>query len=117
MKTIEWWRNTANHMWRVYFDLVRQSENGTIRIPDDISASAQNIYNTCDRAFRNEFVQSDQEILRMYFTSRWGDDIYAVEDYSLRNGIQTTYIWKVIRRANRIVIEDIGLLDKGGTIK
>jgi hypothetical protein len=50
----------------------------------------------------------------MYFTSRWGDDLYTVEDYSIKHNIPTKVIWIVIRRANRAVMEATGLLEKKG---
>lgn len=70
------------------------------------------IYSICDRVFTDEFVKSDQDIVQMYFTSRWGDDLYAVEDYSLKHNIPVKIIWIVIKRASRSVIEHIGLLDR-----
>ena len=65
----------------------------------------------------HRFVATDQGILRMYFTSRWGDDRYAVEDYSSRTGIPTSVIWMVVKRANRIVMEETGFLEKRGDDK
>ena len=48
----------------------------------------------------------------MYYTTRWGDDQYAVEDYALKNKIPVKVIWMVIRRANRTVMEECGFLEK-----
>ena len=48
----------------------------------------------------------------MYFTSRWGDDLYEVGEYSKRNNIPENVIWIVINRANRVVMEELGLLEK-----
>lgn len=112
-KTIEWWRSTAQHMWRTYFALRRQQEESLQehKVPPEMSDVETKIYETCDRIFQDKFVHADQEILKMYFTSRWGDDLYAVEDYSLKKNIPVRVIWIVIRKANRLVIEDVGLLD------
>lgn len=104
---IEWWRSTATHMWRTYFALIRDGVN-----PDDMSDANRKIWNVCDEIFRTKFITTDQDILRAYFTSRWGDDIYAVEDYSLRHDIPVKVIWMVIRRANRTAMEVTGLLDR-----
>ena len=118
MKNIEWWRATAQHMWRTYFALRRRFEEAgsnvvpTIFAMKDTSEADRKIYEICNRIFTDRFVKSDQDILRMYFTSKWGDDLYAVEDYSLRNNIPTRVIWIVIRRANRMVMEETGLLEK-----
>lgn len=106
-KSSEWWRGTANHMWRVYFAMERDGFKW-----DDLSEPNRKIYAVCNHLFLKKFVATDQAILRMYFTSRWGDDRYAVEDYSARTGIPTTVIWMVIRRANKIVMQEIGLMPK-----
>jgi len=105
--TSDWWRGTANHMWRTYFALKRDGF-----VWDKLSMSNQRIYAFCHHIFSSCFVKSDQEILQFYFTSRWGDDIYAVEDYSIKHNIPVKVIWMVIRRANRTLMEEIGLLDK-----
>ena len=116
MKNIEWWRSTAQHMWRTYFALKRQQEEAyqEKKLPPEINDADELIYNTCDKIFQDKFVRSDQDILKMYFTSRWGDDLYAVEDYSLKHDIPVKVIWIVIRKANRFVIEDVGLLERKG---
>lgn len=107
MKNIEWWRGTANHMWRTYFALERDGFTW-----ENLSRPDQRIYAVCHHIFLKQFVKSDQDILKAYFTSRWGDDLYAVEDYSLRNNIPTKVIWMVIRRANRAVMEEAGFLER-----
>ena len=107
MKNVEWWRGTANHMWRTYFALERDGFTW-----EDLSRPDQRIYAVCHHIYLKRFVKSDQDILRSYFTSRWGDDLYAVEDYSLKNNIPTKVIWMVIRRANRAVMEEAGFLER-----
>ena len=107
MKNIEWWRSTAQHMWRTYFALQRDGFDW-----EKLTLPNQKIYAICHHVFTNRFVKADQDILRMYFTSRWGDDLYAVEDYSLKTNIPVKVIWIVIRRANRTIMEEIGLLDR-----
>ena len=107
MKNIEWWRGTAQHMWRTFFALERDGFKW-----EELSDCNKKTYAICQHIFLSNFVKSDQDILRMYFTSRWGDDLYAVEDYSLKHNIPTKVIWIVIRRANRTVMEEIGLLER-----
>ena len=107
MKSVEWWRGTANHMWRTYFALDR---NGFAW--DKLSLPDQRIYAICHHLFLTRFVKTDQNILKMYFTTRWGDDQYAVEDYALKNNIPVKVIWMVIRRANRTVMEECGFLER-----
>lgn len=107
MKSVEWWRGTATHMWRTYFALERDGFSW-----EKLSLPDQRIYAVCHHLFLTRFVKTDQEVLRMYFTSRWGDDQYAVEDYSLKTGVPTKVIWMVVRRANRTVMEECGLLER-----
>lgn len=107
MKNIEWWRGTATHMWRTYFALQRDGfEWSKLTAPD------QRIFAMCNHIFQKSFVKADQDILQAYFTSRWGDDLYAVEDYALKHNIPTKVIWMVIRRANRTIMEECGFLEK-----
>lgn len=106
-KTSEWWRTAANHMWRVYFALQRDGFDW-----NTLSEPNRKFYAVCHHVYLKKFTATDQDILKMYFTSHWGDDRYAVEDYSARTGIPTTVIWMVIRRAYRIVMEETGFLEK-----
>ena len=107
MKTVEWWRSTATHMWRTYFAMERDGF-----VWDKLSLPNQRIYAVCHHVYLSKFVKTDQDILRYYFTSKWGDDIYAVEDYSAKNNIPVKVIWMVIRRANRTVMEEVGFLER-----
>lgn len=81
---------------------------------DSVSESTRNICRICERVLSNCFVPSDQEILRVYFTSRWGDDLYTVEDYSARTGIPVSTIWMVVKRASRAVMEEMALIERRG---
>ena len=107
MKNIEWWRGVSTHMWRTYFALERDGFDWAT-----LSEPNRKFYAICHHLFTKKFVKTDQDILRYYFTSRWGDDIYAVEDYSLKNNIPVKVIWMVIRRANRMVMEECGFLER-----
>lgn len=111
-KAVDWWKPTAQHMWRTFFAIESSSPDW-----DALPQSEKNIHAICNHIFRTRFVKTDQDILRTYFTSRWGDDLYTVEDYSIRHNIPTKVIWMVIKRANRNVIETLGILErKDGTI-
>lgn len=114
MGKTEWWRSTAQHMWRAYFALKRKQEEAyqAKELPPEISDTDLKKFEICDRLFQNEFVKTDQDILRMYFSSRWGDDLYEVSEYSKAHNIPENVIWIVISRANRAVMEDLGLLDR-----
>ena len=107
MKSKEWWRDTANHIWRTYFALVRDGFEW-----DKLSDPEKRFYALSHHVFRTEFVKSDQDILRMYFTTRWGDDQFEVEEYAKKTGTPEKVIWMVIRRANRTIMEACGLLEK-----
>lgn len=105
-KSSEWWSGTATHMWRTFFSLENNGFNW-----NKLSEPDRKFYAVCNDVFIHEFVPSDQNILRMYFSSRWGDDRYAVEDYSAKNNIPTTVIWMVVRRAKRVVMVKTGFLE------
>lgn len=107
MGSIEWWRGTATHMWRTYFSLERDGFNW-----DKLSEPERKIYAICNHIYLKQFVKTDQDILKNYFTSRWGDDLYAVDEYSEKHKIPKSVIWMVIRRANRTVMEECGFLDR-----
>ena len=93
-------------------DVRRQQQNGTE--PEKLSYSRENICEICGHVFNTMFTRMDQEILEMYYSTRWGDDRYNVEDYCQKHGVPDTVVWMVIRRAERLVIEDLGLLDRKG---
>lgn len=108
---IEWWKTTANHIWRSYFSLIsRYGDN-----PDNLtglSNAERNIYNACSSVRSKLHVSSDIDILQMFYTTPKGQEIYNVEDYSIRHNVPTTTIWHAVRHANRAVMEEIGLLDR-----
>lgn len=106
-KSSEWWRSTACHMWRTYFALEREGFNW-----DELSMPNRRIYAVCHHVFLKKFVSADQDILRTYFASRWGDDIYTVENYSAKHNVPVKVIWMVIRRANRTIMEETGFLER-----
>lgn len=106
-----WWRSTTDHMWRVYFALLRTYSN----IPDDLTSLSKaelNTYNICHSVCSALPVQSDIDILQMYYTTPKGMEIHNIEQYSLAHNVPVYIIWKAIRHANRAVIEELGLLDK-----
>ena len=108
MSNTEWFRSFSQHVWRKYFALVAK-QNESIR-PFITDQAGRNILDTCGLILNTRFSQTDQDILHMYYTSKWGDDLYAVEDYSLKHNIPTKTIWMVIRRANRLIAEETGFL-------
>lgn len=114
MKAVEWWRSVATHMWRTYFSLEKENleQDKTGERWARVSSPDKKFYAICQDVLHNKFEEKDRNILRMYFTTPWGTDQHAVEDYSLRNNIPTTVIWIVIRRANRLVMESVGFLEK-----
>lgn len=99
-----WYRQTAQHMWRTFFKLSASPDR------TDLTDAERNILSVCGKVFSERFPRSDQDIIRMYYTSRWGDDLYAVEDYSQKHQISASAIWTVVHRANRLVIKEIGII-------
>lgn len=106
-KTFEWWRSTSIHIWRLYF---ATKQTGTYGM---LTATTKRQYDACERIYVTRFGQSDQALLEAYYNhTKWGDDRYAVEDYSARTGLGVDYIWRTIKLANRYIAEEVGLLEK-----
>lgn len=99
----EWWKQTAQHMWRVYFR--------TQHKPDTLTAAEQKTCTICDAAFLS-LPEPDRDIVRTFYSSRHHDAQYTVDAYSQAHDIPSDTIWIVITRANRILIEHTGLLDR-----
>lgn len=108
---IEWWRGTATHMWRMYFSLEEERKQGKLDW-NTLPLPKQKMYAICNHLFLHKFVKTDQDILKTYFTSDWGDDQYVVENYASKNHIPKNVIWIVVRRAGRLAIEEVGLLER-----
>ena len=99
-----WWRPTAVHMWRCFYntsDAPAFSESDTF------------IRTVCQVTLDQDFpARLDKDLLKAYFTSRWGDDVNTVHRYADQHGIPVDTAWTVIKRANLAVIERLGLIDK-----
>lgn len=107
----EWWRNTSTHMWRTYFALVKNGFSWNALTPPN-----KRIYAICNHLFVKRFSPDEQDILRMFFTTRYGSDYReAVNIYSAERNIPVNRIWIVVKRANRIVMEECGFLDRKET--
>lgn len=103
--TKPWIDVVGNHMWRFYYSR-----------PNADSATMTNAnrlqWEACNRAI-GRFSNAEQEIMRMYYTSEWGRDLHAVEDYSARTGTAVNRIWNTVKAANRAAAEERGLIDRG----
>lgn len=102
--TKPWIDAVGNHMWRFYYS--RQSAD-----PEKMNMANRRQWEACSRAL-GRFSKAEQDIMRAYYTSEWGQDLYAVEDYSARTGIAVGRIWNVIKLANRAAAEERGLVEK-----
>lgn len=114
MKTnTEWWKQTANHVWRTYFAILRTQGNN----PDNLlslSTAERTAYNVCNIVCNSLPVKSDVDILRMYYTTPKGQELANIDLYASKHNIHTNIIWNVVRHANRAVIEEMGLIDRKG---
>ena len=104
MKPYDWYGNTAQHMWLTFFAIERDHHA-------PLSQSDQYIYDICKSAF-SQFTERDKTILQDCFSIRRYIDRYFVEDYSLKNNTSVNAVWTVIRRAERTVIEYLGIIEK-----
>jgi len=107
MSSKEWWKDTAIHMWRTYFTFINDGFDW-----DKLTNPEKRIYALCNHLYVQEFTSVDQGILKMYFSSRWGDDQYEVKEYSKQTGIPVHVIWIVVRRAQRRIMEACGFLEQ-----
>ena len=101
----DWWRGTARYMWRKYFDAQP--------LRPDTPASCVRICTICETVMCR-LSQQDREIMKCYFTSRWGDDLYTVEECAARIGVPVNVVGIVVSHACRAVIEALGLMERKG---
>lgn len=52
--------------------------------------------------------------MKCYFASRWGDDLYTVEECAARIGVPVNVVGIVVSHACRAVIEELGLMERKG---
>ena len=104
MRQSDWWWDTAQHMWRTYF-VIRHTQES------DLDRSEKYILSVCDYVFSHVPIP-DRPVLQDYFTPRRSLDTLFVSQYAKDHGIHAGILWIIIRKANRAVIETIGLLDK-----
>lgn len=64
----------------------------------------------CSTVF-SRFPSYDQDIIRAYYTCKWGDHVYAAEDYSARHGTPIPVIYSVLHKARYAVMCELGLVD------
>ena len=107
----EWWKQTANHIWRTYFAILRSQGNNPDKLLS-MSTAERTVFNACNIVCNNLLVQSDIDILRMYYTTPKGMELSNINDYSASHSVPVNTIWNVVRHANRAVIDEIGLIDK-----
>ena len=105
MKKVEWWRGTANNAFRTYFYVISEGRQ------DRMTPSEQKKYVACDKVFR-EADEQLKHVLTKFYSAKWGDDRYFVEDYSEKIGIDESFVWIMINSARRAVMEELGLLDR-----
>ena len=98
-----WWFGTAHHLWRTYFALTPASPD-TIPDPTDryVFALCHNIYTGLS--------ERDKLILRTYFSARWGNASYAVEELSAETGIKPNTIYAVVNRNGAAVMTALGIM-------
>lgn len=104
MNQTEWWRDTAIHMWRTFFAMENSS-------PHERDIVKRKLYVLCQYVMSALSAQ-ERDIVRTYFTSRWGDDRNAVRTYARKHHMRQNAVWFVVRKAQRMIIEEIGLIEK-----
>lgn len=101
----------TRHMWRYYF------ANQHITVDMMQGAELQN-WIACNTVY-NRLLQSEQDILRMFFTMKKDKSgKYAVAqnvtEYANRNKLSVDYIWKTVNSAQYWAAVERGLIDRKG---
>lgn len=100
----EWWSGTAKHMWRSYFVMLRKKQPRS-SIPElNIFSACNTVYSHFDLAARN--------VLESYYYVR-----APAETIAARYGSSKYDVMNIIARANRAVIEEIGLAERKETAR
>jgi hypothetical protein len=94
-------------MWRFFFSRPENVDPTIMTEPNRLQ------YEACRRAI-TRFSREEREIISMYFSSAWGKDMRAVDDYSKSTGVAVNRIWDVVKAANRTACEERGLIDVKG---
>lgn len=114
MTDIKWWHGTAIHIWKAYFAMKRN--NVSTSGPDD-SVVNRKITVTCDHILQTRFSPLDRDIIESFFSAPYGSELRTVENYSITHNVSIELIWKVVKRAYRIVAEEYQLLEKKEGVK
>lgn len=104
----EWWRGTAQHMWRAFFSIERNMPNW-----DTLSDVNKKTYAICQHVYLSNFTKEDRELLKSVYSLHW-EKKYPVDACAEEKNISVNAVWIVVKRANRLVMETIGLLEKRG---
>lgn len=91
-------------MWRFYYSRYNAD-------PAQMGPANRKQWEACHRAI-SRFNNAEQNVMQMYYTSKWGQDLHDVEDYSERSGMTVNNIWNIIGAANRAAVEERGLIDR-----
>ncbi len=100
-----WIEATGNHMWRFYYS--RPDAD-----PSVMTDANREQWEACHKALE-QFSATEKEIIQMYYTSDWKNDLPTVKDFSARTGIAEPKIWKTLKAAKKAVLAERGLIDNG----
>lgn len=98
-----WWLHVATHLWRAYFSIIHS--------PSDLSPANLRKYDICNAAYAR-LTLSDRSIVRAIYDSPCRDVNQNIERYSTQSGIPSEFIYTVRNKANRIVMEELGIVDR-----
>ena len=101
-----WMDAIGQHMWRFFFS--RRNAD-----PQQMTEPNMRQWMACSTALAR-FSREERDVIEMYFTSEWGKDLVAVEEYSEKNMMNVNRIWDIIKNANRAACEERGLVDRRG---
>lgn len=102
----EWWRDTAQHVWRVYFAFAPDGKAPSTDVTMYIMSVCDDIYHSLP--------QTARDVLAVYYLSDRGQERTAVESYSARTGVPVAHLWAQFTSAHRLVMERLRILEKKG---
>lgn len=103
----EWYRDVADLAWKEYFRREREGDAFT-----NYSHMAPRLFDTCGTIYTSKCTGLDQRIIRAYYDRKWGDGIFALEEFAEQEGISSGACWHTIRWARRALMIRVQLLER-----
>lgn len=105
----EWYRDVADLAWKEFFRKERERDAFI-----NYSHLSQPLFEACRKIYLEKCTVEDQRIVRAYYDRKWGDGIFALEEFAEQEGIPIDGCWHAIRRVRRFLMQEMKLLERNG---